>query len=68
MNASLCPLCGEENHCHMATGKDPMSCWCTKRSIPEGLLLLLPEEAKGLACICEACVRAYEEKKLPVSS
>jgi len=45
-----------------------MTCWCTKRSIPEGLLLLLPEEAKGLACICEACVRAYEEKKLPVSS
>lgn len=62
MNAGICPICQKENHCHMVTGKDPAGCWCTKVEFPEGLLLLVPEEARNLACVCEDCVKKYREE------
>lgn len=46
----------------MVTGKDPADCWCTKVEFPEGLLLLVPEEARNLACVCEDCVKKYREE------
>lgn len=63
MNAGLCPICHKENHCHMVSGEDPMTCWCTKVSFPEGLLLLVPEEARNLGCVCEDCLQKYKEQE-----
>jgi len=53
MNDGICPICHKENHCHMVSGEDPSTCWCTTVSFPDGLLLLVPEEARNLACVCE---------------
>ncbi len=62
MNDGICPICHKENHCHMVSGEDPSTCWCTTVSFPDGLLLLVPEEARNLACVCEACVTKFQEE------
>ncbi len=62
MNAGICPICHKENHCHMVSGEDPSTCWCTTVSFPDGLLLLVPEEARNLSCVCEACVTKYQKE------
>ena len=55
IDASRCPLCGESNACGMAAGQE--SCWCFDVSIPAAVLEKIPEEARGVACVCEACAR-----------
>ena len=59
--AERCPLCGQGNQCAMevekATGEKQPPCWCTKVDFSADLLARVPEEARGTACICEACAR-----------
>jgi hypothetical protein len=59
--AERCPLCGQANQCAMevekATGEKQPPCWCTKVDFSADLLAQLPLEARGKACICEACTR-----------
>jgi len=62
MDRSICPLCGQPNDCYMENGKDPRNCWCKDVTFPEGLLLLVPEEARRQACICRSCAEKYREK------
>ncbi|WP_026972705.1 cysteine-rich CWC family protein [Aliagarivorans marinus] len=52
-----CPLCKQDNHCQVESG----ACWCMQRTIPLDLLSLLPEEQRGVACICPNCVTAFEQ-------
>ncbi len=58
----LCPLCGQPNQCAMharhegAVGQEP--CWCTEEKIGANLLQRIPEQARGKACVCAACVHA----------
>lgn len=40
----------------MAAGRPDEPCWCTQVSIPEALIASLPEAARGVACLCAACV------------
>lgn len=60
--AERCPLCGQSNQCAMevekTTGEKQPPCWCTRVDFSADLLAQLPEEARGKACICEACARA----------
>ena len=59
--ADRCPLCGRTNQCAMeverATGVKQPPCWCTQVDFSAGVLDRLPAEARGKACICEACAR-----------
>ena len=56
----LCPLCGKPNQCAMEvereTGVKQPPCWCTQVKFDAALLSSVPEEARGTACICAACV------------
>ncbi|MBN2796085.1 MAG: cysteine-rich CWC family protein [Clostridia bacterium] len=59
MEKGKCPICHQDNHCAMVAGKDPLSCWCMTRKIPEGLADMVPEAQRNQSCICEACVIKY---------
>lgn len=37
------------------------TCWCNAVKIPEQLLMLLPEESRGKACICLSCIQSFKE-------
>lgn len=60
----LCPLCGEPNQCAMelerATGIPQSPCWCTQAQFSAELLNKIPEAARGVACLCAACVKASQ--------
>jgi hypothetical protein len=56
---SHCPLCGQPNRCAMeaerATGQQQPPCWCTQLTFEPALLDRIAPQARGLACICQAC-------------
>jgi len=58
----LCPLCGQPNQCAMHAQRDgthaSQACWCTQVKIGADLLDRIPDQARGQACVCAACVRA----------
>ncbi len=56
---SVCPFCQGEASCGLTQSA---SCWCFSESIPEQMLALLPVEAQGVACICQACIQAYQQR------
>ena len=57
--AELCPLCSQPNRCALETqrltGLEQPPCWCTRTDFAPALLERLPVEARGRACICQAC-------------
>lgn len=60
----ICPLCGKNNACsNAAVTNNKQACWCANPELkfPKALLNKLPEEARGKACICQACVEAYHK-------
>ena len=40
-----------------ATGEPEQPCWCRNETFTVELLDRVPEPAKGLACVCQGCVR-----------
>lgn len=52
-----CPLCGKPNNCKGGS-KD---CWCNYVTIPEELILQIPEDKRAKACICKECVEEYHK-------
>ncbi len=60
-----CPLCGQANQCAIeierATGVAQPPCWCAQTVFSADLLNKIPEPARGVACLCPACVRASQE-------
>jgi hypothetical protein len=60
----LCPLCGQPNQCAMeverATGIAQPPCWCAQTQFSADLLNKIPEAARGVACLCAACVKASQ--------
>jgi len=56
IDPSRCPRCGVPNACTMAAGRPDEPCWCAQVTIPEALIASLPGEARGVACLCAACV------------
>ncbi|CAG0977390.1 hypothetical protein BURK1_01557 [Burkholderiales bacterium] len=56
VDPSRCPRCGAPNVCVMAAGRPDEPCWCTSVTVSEALIDALPEAARGVACLCAACV------------
>jgi hypothetical protein len=50
-----CPVCGQLNDCAMNAGQEVESCWCFSASIPAEALERIPEESRGLSCLCPRC-------------
>lgn len=67
LDPSRCPICGESNACGMAAGST--ECWCFTATIPSEVMELIPEAARGVICICEACAKrgAAQRRVLPVA-
>mgnify|MGYP003586494236 FL=1 len=70
IDATRCPLCGGDNRCAVelsrATGAPLAPCWCMDVGMSahaaKALQARLPAHARGLACICTACMtRLLEE-------
>ena len=59
IDATRCPLCGEENRCAMEvareTGQAQPPCWCMATDFRNAPLASLPEASRGKACICARC-------------
>lgn len=59
IDATRCPLCGELNRCAMETeretGQPQPPCWCMQADFSNAPLTNLPQEMRGLACICARC-------------
>lgn len=62
---ALCPLCGQANQCAIeierTTGVQQPPCWCAQTMFSAELLRKIPEPARGVACLCPACVQASQE-------
>jgi hypothetical protein len=60
-----CPLCRRSNDCQLCTSaayKGP--CWCARANISSALLDQVPPDLKNKACICRACIFAFERETL----
>ncbi|MET3395544.1 hypothetical protein ABIC33_006220 [Variovorax sp. 1140] len=64
IDATRCPLCGEPNRCAMEiereTGQAQPPCWCMQVDFSNAPLTNLPEEMRGLACICLRCATGQQ--------
>jgi hypothetical protein len=54
--ATTCPLCGGANDCGTALGKS--ACWCFSAAIAPDVLARVPDEQRGVSCVCQRCVEA----------
>lgn len=50
-----CPICGGDNRCAMAADPGAADCWCFAAPVSPEALRAVPEEARGLVCICARC-------------
>ncbi|MBP9906936.1 MAG: cysteine-rich CWC family protein [Rhodoferax sp.] len=61
----LCPLCGQPNQCAVEIGRVcgelQGPCWCAQTQFSAELLKRIPPDARGVACLCPACVQANQE-------
>ncbi len=61
INASVCPLCGNDNQCAMeiekATGIAQGRCWCVGMGFSADLLAKVPRASQNQACICVICAK-----------
>ena len=59
LDSAICPLCGQANACaaevERATGEVQPPCWCMSSRIPPDVLARVPDESRGLACVCQRC-------------
>lgn len=56
-----CPLCGGPNACGIAAGD--ATCWCFTTKVPRELLERVPEDQKGIVCICRTCINGFKEEE-----
>ncbi|MGL5122896.1 MAG: cysteine-rich CWC family protein [Fusobacteriaceae bacterium] len=63
MEKGICPICGEENKCHIVLGEDPNSCWCMILPIERDILERIPKKMRDVSCICEKCNLSYNKEK-----
>ena len=61
LNTAICPLCGEPNQCAIAADPNAKNCWCESVIFPEELLAKVPEKAVRKACVCQNCLRDFQE-------
>ena len=55
----ICPICGKDNGCQYGTLEES-NCWCMHTKVPENVLRRIPAEKRRTACVCQACVKRYQ--------
>ena len=54
-----CPICKSPNACGIErariTGDHTERCWCFDTVMSEDVLEQVPDEAKGVSCVCAKC-------------
>jgi len=59
LTPTQCPLCHRANACAMevakATGQPVQRCWCVDAVFTPALMAQIPDNAKGVACVCAQC-------------
>ncbi len=63
MKKGICPICGEENKCHIISGENPNSCWCMQTTVETDILENIPKKLRNISCICEECNLKYKKEK-----
>jgi len=62
IDPTRCPICHEPNVCAMekakVTGSKPERCWCMDAVFKPEVMDLVPDQAKGKACLCAKCAGA----------
>ncbi len=64
VSPSLCPLCGDNNHClNLSNKSKSASCWCTDSKIvfSRELLAKVPPAERGKSCICKSCAMKHQK-------
>ena len=56
----LCPLCGQDNNCKHGQS----DCWCNIVEAPKYIIDMVPDDKKGMACICKSCLEKYKRSKV----
>ncbi|NQW83135.1 MAG: cysteine-rich CWC family protein [Alcaligenaceae bacterium] len=66
IDLALCPICKNPNACAIerarVTGNNAERCWCFDADISEEVLDQVPDEAKGVSCVCGKCAGSYTEQ------
>jgi len=57
-DATHCPLCGGPNLCAMAAGLIDEPCWCSQIDLAPAVLAKVPQDERGVRCICPRCAAA----------
>jgi hypothetical protein len=65
IDRTRCPLCGQPNDCAREKGQNKKDCWCVFETFSADILELVPEDKKGKACICRACLRRFQQRLNP---
>lgn len=69
IDQGICPLCGQPNHCVVATGGrmgDPCWCWGV-RAAPQALERV-PPTLRHKVCLCRECLTRREWQDVPDSN
>jgi hypothetical protein len=65
IDPTLCPICKDPNACEIErariTGNHAERCWCFDAVISEDVLDQVPDEAKGVSCVCVKCAGCPQE-------
>lgn len=60
-DSSICPLCGQDNHCTA-----DHSCWCMDKKVPKALITQAEKHAQGpidKRCICQNCIDQFNAQQ-----
>ncbi|WP_111638513.1 cysteine-rich CWC family protein [Marinomonas shanghaiensis] len=56
-----CPFCKSDNGCELDKSR---TCWCFRVIVPDDMLALIPEQQKGILCVCRRCIEFYRTDRL----
>lgn len=63
MKKGVCPICGKDNNCASLRNLEHFDCWCKDIKFQKDVLEHIPEELKGISCVCMSCNLKYQNEK-----
>jgi hypothetical protein len=67
----MCPKCGNENHCALENGENPIDCWCMKIIISKAIIIHIEKKYSNQPCLCKPCLEEeiieYQKKDASIS-
>ena len=68
IEALACPICGEPNRCSAAeSGAFDTPCWCQSVTVSAAVLARVPDDKRGVACVCRQCATSDAATRAPSS-